>query len=269
MNRNWIKKTGAVTLALILALALTGCTMTISFDQRYVKLDDDYVTDTVVPKEDPDTWKIVIDKLIFVNASNNVSIRVQPSDSPRIEAFYSKELRDYGFAITAEDGVINVSTSHYYTYSTDRFELVIYANFDELELKGGYKLDVDAAGMENVKLSIDGAADVEVENLESELIEINIAGAAAIKLSGNTDKLYADLNGAGDIDAKRLCAAVTEVEMDGAGSVAVSVTELLKVDIDGMGSVRYYGSPVVQRDIDGLGTVEQASKEPLASPGFI
>ena len=263
--RSWIRKTVLLTLVLVMGVTLMGCTFHVSFGQRHVRLSNEYVSKTVKPRVEEESWKVVIDKMIFLN-SGNVSIRLIPSDTTYVEAYYSEELERYGFKITAENGVIRVATGYNYTYSTECFELTIYANFHELQLKGGYELDVDATGMRELEIRIDGAANCEVTNLQAERVGMKIAGAAKVEAQGFADLFEVNLSGAGDIDAKYLGCLVANVELKGAGSVSVSVEELLNVDIAGVSSVRYYGSPKVRRNIAGLASVEQASDHMLAGP---
>ena len=226
---------------------------------RIVHLSDEMKHETVRAQSDSDSWRIEIERLSFSGGGDPV-IRVIPSEEAHVEAHYPAELDDYGFEITVKGGVIHIATDYHYSYAAGAFEVTVYANFDQIELSGGCNLDVDASGMERVKLDISGASDLTIKNLSAKRFEIDLSGAADITASGTAERAVIGVSGASDIDARELVCREADVRLSGAGNLVLSVTELLDARVSGVGSVSYYGSPAVSSNVSGVGEIKQRSE---------
>lgn len=128
-------------------------------------------------------------------------------------------------------------------------ENTLFNNVTELT----YHVTVNA--IDSVEL--DGAGNVEVNDLDSEEWRVNLDGTGNITVSGQVDTQTVTINGAGAYTADDLASRETTIEQNGAGTVVVQVSEVLDVRIDGLGTVEYIGSPTVKENINGLGTVRQ------------
>lgn len=259
MTRSFLTRMLGAAAALMMALSVfAGCRVYTGW--RTVRLSGNVQETTVYGSGVSDGWTVELEKLSFSDSENAV-IRLVPSDSVRVEAKYSGDFADYGFEITAKNGKIRIGTNHNYNYIADVFEITVYADFNHVELSGGCSLEIDASGVEELRLDISGACDCLVENAAAKRLEIELSGAANIDISGTVQTFVAGLSGAADVAAKSLVAAEADIRVSGAGSVILSVTDTLKTKISGVGSVYYYGSPVVTSNVSGLGEVKQRSEE--------
>jgi hypothetical protein len=102
-------------------------------------------------------------------------------------------------------------------------------------------------------LDSSGAGKFEIDELETDRLEITLSGAGDITIDSlSATDLVVTVNGAGNIDLESQTATV---RVPGAGSVTVWVHDTLDVTISGAGGVEYYGSPHVTQDISGVGSV--------------
>ncbi len=258
MKRSFLRRSLALLLALASAAALTGC-VRISLGSRFVSLSDAYTTITETPERDT-VYRIEIDNMSFIN-SRNVSVRIAYSDDPSVEAVISEELLDYGFAVTAKNGVLRIGPSRHLELSTDRFELTICARFDEIALSGGYEVEIDASGAESLSLDVSGAASGSIGNLSVSDFSAKVAGAGAFSFFGTADEAAIHISGAGDIDAAGFACNTLDAKISGAGDMTVSVLDMLDAKISGVGSIEYYGSPTVAQSVSGVGTVSQKAEK--------
>lgn len=109
--------------------------------------------------------------------------------------------------------------------------------------------------------SANGAGHLNVSGLKNELFEIDVNGAPAIEISGETALLRIKSNGAGTIDTHRLRAVKADVNSNGVSNINVYAREQLDVVVSGPSHVTYEGDPVVNKKINGPGSVERKVSE--------
>jgi hypothetical protein len=106
------------------------------------------------------------------------------------------------------------------------------------------------------RISVDGVADLDAEDLDLPSLDIRVDGVADIELTGEVEELDVEVDGVGDVDLRGLVARTATVDVDGVGDVNVHVTERLDARVDGMGNVEYWGDPErVRESVNGLGDI--------------
>ena len=117
-------------------------------------------------------------------------------------------------------------------------------------IRGDYfSLTVPGAGLIDLKLDV---KDLEVE----------LAGAGLVKLSGIADRQEITLRGVGSLEAFDLESNVCEVSVSGVGGAEVNVKENLNAVVRGIGGIKYKGDPEsVQDDVSGIGTIKSVSDQ--------
>lgn len=109
-------------------------------------------------------------------------------------------------------------------------------------------------------ISMDGVADIRVENLTTDALEVDLDGAGELVISGTAASQRIEIDGASSYQGRDFATAQTTIRIDGAGDVTVRVSDALDVEIDGAGDVIYFGNPQVTQNIDGAGRVTQGSE---------
>ncbi|UTW55726.1 head GIN domain-containing protein [Kordiimonas sp. SCSIO 12610] len=106
-------------------------------------------------------------------------------------------------------------------------------------------------------IEILGAVDGDLTNINSDRFEIDIRGAADLKLEGNCKTLVLDMRGAGDIDADKLECESVDVDLKGAGAASVYASQSVDALLAGVGSINVYGDPKdVNKRTGGIGTIQ-------------
>jgi len=127
--------------------------------------------------------------------------------------------------------------------------------------------DVQAPGplqCEQLKLSISGAANVRLDQLQARQLSFGISGSGEGQFGGRVDEMAVQISGKGRVVADRLQASKARVNVSGIGNVLLWVTDDLTAHISGIGSVDYFGRPNVQRSVSGMGTISaKGEKKPL------
>jgi hypothetical protein len=101
-----------------------------------------------------------------------------------------------------------------------------------------------------------GAVDGDISNINSDNFNIDIRGAADLKVSGNCKNLVLDIRGAGDIDADKLECESVDVDLKGAGSASVYASQSIDAMMAGVGSIDVYGEPKdVNKRTGGIGSI--------------
>jgi hypothetical protein len=124
-----------------------------------------------------------------------------------------------------------------------------------LEIAGAVSIKASNLETDRLALKLSGAGQVNIEALSAEVLEVDVPGACAIKVSGKVGEQRIAISGAGSYKAPKLESKRASVDLRGAGQATVWAVEDLDVAIRGIGSVEYYGTPTIKKSISGIGTV--------------
>jgi RNA polymerase sigma factor (sigma-70 family) len=104
-------------------------------------------------------------------------------------------------------------------------------------------------------LILTGAGSMDVKQLKTKELTVNVSGSGDLSLAGKADALQVTVTGAGNVLAGELTTGRTTIQHLGNGKAVVNATKQLEVSIIGNGSVEYLGSPQVRKSVLGLGSV--------------
>jgi hypothetical protein len=107
-----------------------------------------------------------------------------------------------------------------------------------------------------------GAVSADLRNIESESLELELAGACGVDASGHVDKLSVELAGACRAGLKDLQAKQVQIEIAGMGSAAVYASESLDAEAAGWATIHCYGNPLdVRREAAGISRVRMVGRQ--------
>jgi len=92
-------------------------------------------------------------------------------------------------------------------------------------------------------IDIAGIGTGEINGVDSDSFDIDIAGISDLEISGNCDRLEADMAGMGDLDAQDLECKDVNVDLAGMGQMKVYASDSVNADAAGMGQIEVYGNP--------------------------
>jgi len=120
------------------------------------------------------------------------------------------------------------------------------------------KMLIDGLQTDSLTISVSGAGDIDLTNLEAGTLELMLSGAGNVYADGDTKTLNIRISGLGNFNGRDLQSREADVHISGAGSATVWVDEVLDASISGAGSINYYGNPSVSKRISGVGSVSKA-----------
>ena len=130
-----------------------------------------------------------------------------------------------------------------------------------ITINGAADLEIDSLETQSFELAINGAGRTEIEGLAAEELDVIIRGAGSINIAGEVPVQSITIEGAGNYQAGDLQTSDTTVTINGAGNSVVWATESLDIVIRGGGNVSYYGSPEVTRSITGAGDIRSRGEK--------
>ena len=217
---------------------------------------DDPAVQVEAPNAQVEEYRLFVEDVDFIRA-RQMHIEIYPTqEQARVEIDYSEDFPSSALGVSISGDRIRIQGERgMRAYYGEYVRITVYANCPEITISGGFSLQMDASGLKNVDMMINGAINGTVEQIESEKVNIVVNGAAKMNLLGETQSLVCTVNGAGDVDAQSLQAQKAEVQVHGAGNVDVYASDTLKASIAGVGRIRYYGDPSVYPSVWGVGTI--------------
>ncbi|NDK57717.1 PspC domain-containing protein [Pontibacter fetidus] len=164
------------------------------------------------------------------------------------------EVRENGgeLIVESENNVINL-------FNDDEPVLIqiTVPDLERLELTGAIKADVIGINTNELDLILAGATKAAV-NVRARTIRADIAGASDTRFTGTTERLELEAAGACKIDADQLRASDVIVEATGATKADVYATKSLRADASGASRITYKGNPgSTQIDANGASKVSR------------
>lgn len=158
------------------------------------------------------------------------------------------------------DGILTITTDLDETWDIDVDDVTVEVTMPaitELDLSGSSDADVhgNVTGS-NFDLSISGACNVVIDNINTDTFSSDVSGAASIEVkAGAVRVVNYEIAGAGKIKAFPLHTMETNASISGAGKAEVMAEQKLNADISGAGYIKYKGHPSVTQEIAGAGSV--------------
>jgi len=250
--------------ALLLLLALTMLTGCSDFytGEKTIRLKGENVSRVIEPEEEltAEFYTINIDNLL-IDERKASHVSIAQSDEPYVIVNYCPGMDEYGFAVDIRDGEINISTDYDYIYAADSFHIEIYANYDTLNLNGGYDVLIDGTGVDKLTINAGEYVDCWLDYMDLNQLNMNLNGNGTFYMySGRAFKIEANVTGSYEIDAKRLLTRYCNLDISGYCDSDWSVQDILRLDYSGWGELGYYGSPKIWQEVAGA-QVEQADED--------
>lgn len=201
-----------VLFMMISVLALTSC----SIGQMNV-VDP---SDNIVTKE----YKLKPFEKIQMKGVGNVELIQSEEKSGLVE-------------LTAPDNYVE-----FYKFESDGKKLTI--NFDKKLVNIQTKdVKIRVYTCDLIKLENSGAANINMDRLDTDIIEITNSGVGHITIGGVADNVQLINSGVGSIDASKLKALNVKASVSGVGSIDCYASESIKGSVSGVGSLNYNGHP--------------------------
>src|SRR5205085_4879777 len=103
--------------------------------------------------------------------------------------------------------------------------------------------------------SILGSGAVDLKNVHTSALRIELAGSAEITAAGMADRLDMSISGSGKFLGANLKVRDAKVNIAGSGDVVVAAGETLDATVAGSGDIKYIGNPKVTQHVFGSGSI--------------
>lgn len=130
-------------------------------------------------------------------------------------------------------------------------------SLEALLVSGAAQLEGHALATGDLRLDIDGAAQVRLDDLQATTLRVSSSGGSDFTLAGTVDRQEITIDGAAEYRARELASRTATIQITGAGHAVIQVAESLDASIEGTGVIEYAGSPTVTQQITGLGVIRR------------
>lgn len=226
----------------MIVLAIVACSLLVS-GCVFIKIKD---TGSLT-KESVKGNGIITEKTFEVGDFSRVELSVPAdvtytlSDTPSVLVRVDENLMEK-ITVSEENGLLTVKPTEKSFRNFKKLEIRLFSSsLASLQCDGA--VDFNCAGpvrSETFSLECNGAADVEMENLDAKTVSFVVNGAGDIDVSlADADQVSLKISGAGDANLSGKTREV-QVEVNGAGDVDLSRLdyENLVKKVNGMGSVK-------------------------------
>ena len=152
--------------------------------------------------------------------------------------------------ITAEENILPIIQS-----SVKNGHLTLQTNENYWTTKG-IKIKIYTTQLN--RITINGSADVTMNRINQEKLDLLITGTGDINVTGRVGELTAIIDGSGDMRLANLKSHSAIARISGSGDINVYATDNLIAEITGSGDINYRGNPrSLQKSIRGSGDIDQ------------
>lgn len=131
-----------------------------------------------------------------------------------------------------------------YNLEMDSIKITVYSpNFKEIVNKGAADIRLNGLNSENLELTNSGVGAFNFSNLVVRKVNVLCSGVGSIKMNGRAGKVDYRCTGVGNIEAKDLKARRVDANVNGVGGIECFASEYLHGRVTGVGSLRYAGHP--------------------------
>jgi len=186
---------------------------------------------------------------VIVTQGDEESLTIETDDNlmQYIETKISGRTLELGFTDEVERNIPDPSDSIIFHLSV--------IDLTTLNISGAASFEIQELDTDRLEIELSGAGDVRIDSLTTTDLVITVSGAGNIELAGQVVTQEIILKGLGGYDAPDLESQEATVKIGGAGSATIWVLDTLDVTIGGAGNVEYFGNPTVTQDITGAGTI--------------
>ncbi|MBR8836951.1 MAG: DUF2807 domain-containing protein [Stigonema ocellatum SAG 48.90 = DSM 106950] len=154
--------------------------------------------------------------------------------------------------IIADDNLLPLLTSE-----VRDSRLILTTNANCIQPTSNITYRVTVKNLNAVEIS--GDVTVDLQNINTDLLDISADGTSRFTASGKADQLKISASGTLIFNGENLSSTAAKADISGSARAVIQVNDTLDVNIQGVGSVDYIGNPTVTKNIQGIGSVRQRS----------
>lgn len=190
---------------------------------------------------------------LILTQGNEESLSIEVDDN--LLRYIDTDVVGDTLKIDFDDNILLRPTDNSIIFRLDVIEL------SSIDISGAGSFEIDELETNRLEVTMSGAGKVEIDTLTATSLEVVINGAGDIDISGIVERQEITVSGFGDFNAIDLESEDATVNISGAGDVDLWVHEELDITISGAGSVSYYGKPNVSQSVSGAGSINSRGEK--------
>jgi len=242
------KQTGyLVTVLIVLTLVTLACSFNFN-SLETIQGEGDVLTET---RQVEGFDKIEVNGLgeIIVELGTEEALTVEAEENllPYLETY----VRGSSLVIEIEDGTTIIPTKSLTFYVT-------VVSLEALSISGAGDVQLPDLDVDRFSIDLSGAGNIDIDSLNANSFDVSLSGVGDLSVfDGQVSSQEITISGAGKYNARNLESDDAEITISGVGSATLRAENYLKVSISGGGDVSYYGNPDVDSDISGMGDLDR------------
>ncbi len=138
---------------------------------------------------------------------------------------------------------------------------ISFFSINEIEIEGPVTLKMDSFKGDRLELELKGAIEGDISGLDLAYLDVELKGAGTLTVSGKATEQKVEIQGAAEYNATDLETESTRLDIEGAGVAKVWAKNFLALDLKGGYTVEYWGGPNLQQNVKGLGSIEHKGEK--------
>lgn len=165
------------------------------------------------------------DKIVVLSIDGSTDITIRQSENTELSLELPENLEEY-LRVDYAASACKIYLDKDYKYTNAKFDIVLgTSDLERLVINGAAEVEMKNMELGDIAFEINGAADVDVNHVKCGDLSIEINGAGEVDAQGlDCGDIDVEINGAGEIDLGGKCKDVN-VEVNGTGSIDISRLE--------------------------------------------
>ncbi len=163
-----------------------------------------------------------LDKIAVLSIDGSTDIKIKQSENTELSLELPENLEEY-LRFDYSESTCKIYLDKDYRYTNASFDIVLgTSDLERLVINGAGEIDMQNMELGDLDFEINGAADVDISHIKCGDLNIEINGAGEVDAQMMDCKdIDIEINGAADIDLGGKCNNV-DIEVNGTGSVDLS-----------------------------------------------
>ena len=172
------------------------------------------------------------------------NIQLVQSDQSRVTLSAPENYVDL-FSVNNDHGKLEINfAKDNINIDASNITFIVYTpNLHKVKNSGAADIRVDSLTTDELEIDNSGVGAFELADIRAREVEVKCSGVGSIKLSGKTEEAEYECSGVGSINAVDLKALRVEAVVSGVGGIKCFASDFIKGRVTGVGSLEYAGNP--------------------------
>ena len=172
------------------------------------------------------------------------NIQLVQSDQSRVTLSAPENYVDL-FSVNNDHGKLEINfAKDNINIDASNITFIVYTpNLHKVKNSGAADIRVDSLTTDELEIDNSGVGAFELADIRAREVEVKCSGVGSIKLSGKTEEAEYECSGVGSINAVDLKATNVDALVSGVGGIKCFASDFIKGRVSGVGGLEYAGNP--------------------------